>query len=69
LLRPVLAVLTIVGLLALGLAVSNLAARVPVLIPLIWVHAIAPGLLSAWVLFAPQRGARLLGTAREARVA
>jgi len=55
LLRPVLAVLTIVGLLALGLAVSNLAARVPVLIPLIWVHAIAPGLICAWMLYAPSR--------------
>ena len=54
-LRPVVAVLTVVGLLALGLAVANLAARQPLLIPLIWVHAIAPGLLFAWMLFAPAR--------------
>jgi lipopolysaccharide export system permease protein len=54
-LRPVVAVLTVVGLLALGLAVANLAARQPLLIPLIWVHAIAPGLLGAWMLYAPAR--------------
>jgi lipopolysaccharide export system permease protein len=51
--RPMIAVLTVVGLLALGLALANLAARQPVLIPLIWVHAIAPGVLAAWFLFAP----------------
>jgi lipopolysaccharide export system permease protein len=54
-LRPVVAVLTVVGLLALGLAVANLAAREPMLIPLIWVHAVAPGLLCAWMLYAPAR--------------
>ncbi len=53
-LRPVLAVLAIVGLLALGLAVGNVAARLPVLLPLVWVEAAAPGLACAWVLFAPR---------------
>jgi lipopolysaccharide export system permease protein len=54
LLRPVAAVLTIVALLALGLATANVAARLPLLIPLIWVHAIAPGLVAAWILFVPR---------------
>ena len=52
--RPLVAVLSVVGLLALGLAVQNLAARAPVLIPLIWIHAVLPGALCAWFLFAPQ---------------
>jgi lipopolysaccharide export system permease protein len=55
LLRPVLAVLTIVVLLAAGLAIANLAARLPQLIPLIWVEAIAPGVASAWILFGSGR--------------
>ncbi len=54
LLRPLVAVLTVVGLLALGLLVSNLAAREPRLIPLIYVAAAAPGLLCAWRLFGPE---------------
>ena len=41
---------TVVGLLALGLAVGNLAARNNALVPLIWLHAVGPGLVSAWVL-------------------
>ena len=54
LLRPVASVLGVVGLLALGLGVGNIAARAPLLIPLIWVHAIAPGLICAWLLFVPR---------------
>ena len=54
LLRPVVAVGTIVGLLALGLAIGNVAARVPALIPLIWLHAVAPGAICAWILFGRQ---------------
>ena len=42
-LRPLLAVLLVVGLLAIGLAIQNLAARQPVLIPLIWLHALDAG--------------------------
>ena len=53
-LRPILAVLTVVVLLAAGLSIANLAARQTALIPLIWVHAVAPGLLCAWMLYAPQ---------------
>ena len=51
-LRPLTAVLSVVGLLALGLAISNLAARQTTLIPLIYLHAVLPGLLCAWRLFA-----------------
>ena len=53
--RPMAAILGVVGLLALGLAIQNIAARQPVLIPLIWVHALLPGLLCAYTLFAPIR--------------
>lgn len=40
----------VVVLLALGLAVGNLAARNNAAIPLVWVQAVAPGLVAAWVL-------------------
>ncbi len=52
-LRPLVAVLSVVALLALGLGVQNVAAKQPVLIPLIWLHAVLPGVVCAWVLFAP----------------
>ncbi len=55
-LRPMLSVLSVVGLLALGLAVNNLAIRAPALIPLMWVYAILPGAICAWLLFGPQVG-------------
>ena len=51
--RPMAAVGALVGLLALGLAVSSLATRHVSLIPLIWIEAILPGVACAWVLFAP----------------
>jgi lipopolysaccharide export system permease protein len=54
LLRPLVAVLSVVGLLALGLAISNLAARQTTLIPLIYVQAVLPALLCAWRLFVPE---------------
>jgi len=53
-LRPLAAVGAVVALLALGLAVGNLAVRNSALIPLLWLHAIAPGALAAWVLFGPR---------------
>ena len=53
-LRPLVAVLSVVALLAIGLAVQNLAARQPALIPLIWVHALLPGVVGAWFLYARQ---------------
>ena len=53
--RPLAAVGAVVALLALGLAVANLAARQPLLIPLVWLHAILPGVVCAWLLLGPQR--------------
>jgi len=52
--RPIASVLTIVALLALGLALDNLAARAPALIPLIWAHATVPGVIGAWILLGPR---------------
>ena len=52
-LRPLAAVMTVVALLALQLAVANLAARSTVLLPLIWIMATGPGLVCAFMLFAP----------------
>ena len=52
--RPLAAVGAVVGLLAVGLAVANLAARQPLLIPLVWLHAILPGVVCAWLLLGPQ---------------
>jgi lipopolysaccharide export system permease protein len=54
-LRQLVAILAVVMLLAVGLVVANLAARSPALVPLIWVHAVLPGLLCAIALFAPDR--------------
>ncbi|HYZ64647.1 MAG TPA: LptF/LptG family permease, partial [Acetobacteraceae bacterium] len=54
LLRPLAAVMSVVGLLALGLAISNLAARQIALIPLIYAQALLPGLVCAWWLFGPE---------------
>jgi lipopolysaccharide export system permease protein len=52
LLRPAVAIVVVVGLLALGLALTNLAARNQLLIPLIYVQAMLPGVLCAIYLFA-----------------
>ena len=52
--RPLVAVLTVVGLLAVGLGIANLAARQPLLIPLIWLHAFAPGVVCGVSLLGPQ---------------
>ncbi len=57
LVRPLTAVGAVVALLALELAVQNLAARVPSLIPLIYLEAILPGLVAAAMLRA-RRGRR-----------
>src|SRR4051794_13301508 len=64
-LRPLTAVMSVVGLLALGLAISNMAARETALIPLIYAEAVLPGLVCAWWLFLPElvgRQARPLRT-------
>jgi lipopolysaccharide export system permease protein len=53
LLRPLASVLTMVALMAIGLSIQSIAARNAVLLPLIWVNAILPGVVSAWLLFSP----------------
>ena len=60
-LRPLSAVLCVVALLALQLAVANLAARSTTLMPLVWVVAAGPGLVCAWLLFGPQLTAFSIG--------
>jgi lipopolysaccharide export system permease protein len=51
LLRPLVTVGVMVGLLALGLAISTLAARDNSLVFLMWSHAVAPGVICAvWLL-------------------
>jgi lipopolysaccharide export system permease protein len=52
--RPLAAIAAVVVLLALGLAVGNLAARDNALVPLIWVQAVAPGLVCGWLLLGPR---------------
>jgi lipopolysaccharide export system permease protein len=58
LLRIFAAVAAVVALLATQLALFNLAARAPALLPLVWVEATAPALIAAWVLFGPRRERR-----------
>jgi lipopolysaccharide export system permease protein len=55
-LRPLLGVFVIVGLLALGLMVGNLAARYSSLLPLMWIAAVLPGVIAGWMLLGPQLG-------------
>ncbi len=50
LLRPAAAVAAVTFLVAMGLGVNNLAARNTALLPLIWVAAVLPGLIAAWLL-------------------
>jgi lipopolysaccharide export system permease protein len=52
--RPLVSVATVVVLLALGLAIDNLAARHNTLIPLMWAQATVPGIVCAWLLLGPQ---------------
>jgi len=54
--RPLAAIMTVVGLLALGLVEQSVAARTPALIPLIWLQAILPGLICCAMLFWPELG-------------
>lgn len=53
-LRPVAAIGAVVTLLALGLAIGSLAARDNALLPLVWITAILPGIVSCWFLLGPQ---------------
>lgn len=60
LLRPFLAILAVVALVALGLALDSLAVRMAELIPLLWLRASLPALLCGALLFAPSLFARRL---------
>ena len=62
--RPMTAVGVVVGLLALGLAINNLAARDNALVPLMWVQAILPGLICLWMLTVPDWLAERFHTSR-----
>jgi lipopolysaccharide export system permease protein len=53
--RPLLAVVAVTVLVALGLGVNNLAARSLGLLPLIWLTVLLPGLMAAAFLFMPRR--------------
>lgn len=54
LVRPLGAIGAMVLLLASGLAVQNLAARDNALLPLMWIHAVLPGMVCGWLLLGPQ---------------
>lgn len=51
--RPLVTVIVMVGLLALGLAFGTLGARDNSLLFLVWVHATVPGIVCGWLLLAP----------------
>lgn len=67
--RLAIAVAIAAGLVALGVTVQNLAARENALIPLIWVHALLPGLVATWLLVAPALAAGRQVPPRSARAA
>jgi lipopolysaccharide export system permease protein len=52
--RPLVAVGTVVLLLAAGLTVGNLAARNNAWVPVVWIVAVAPGVICGWLLFGPR---------------
>jgi len=51
--RPLVTVGVMVGLLALGLGFSSIAARDSDMLGLMWLQAIVPGVVCAWLLFGP----------------
>lgn len=57
--RPLMAIGTMVALVAIELAIDNLAARNNALLPLMWVQAVVPGVVCGWLLFGPQPMAAL----------
>ncbi len=59
--RLVAAVLVGAGLIAAGVTLGNLAARHPVLVPMIWLHALLPGIVALIWLRAPWQGRRPAG--------
>lgn len=61
LLRPLGAVVAMVGLIAFWLAANNFAARHGALLPLIWVAAVGPGVIAGWLLLGPRVWPAALG--------
>jgi len=51
--KPLLAIMCVVGLVALGLALDSVAVKQPAMIPLLWLRALLPGLLCALFLYGP----------------
>jgi lipopolysaccharide export system permease protein len=51
--KPLLAIMCVVGLVALGLALDSVAVKQPAMIPLMWLRALVPALLCGLVLYAP----------------
>ncbi|HQT66461.1 MAG: LPS export ABC transporter permease LptF [Rhodospirillales bacterium 20-60-12] len=56
--RPLIAVAVVTSLLALSLGVDNLAAKHAAMIPLIWLMAFGPGLVTLYVMFGRRVGRR-----------
>lgn len=56
--RPLGAIFTIVGLMSLILIVQNIATRNMAVIPIIWVVAIAPGIIASLILFLPDMNSK-----------
>ena len=52
--RPLIAVAAMVAMLAIGLAMENLAARDNAMLPMLWLQTVAPGVICGWMLFRPQ---------------
>jgi lipopolysaccharide export system permease protein len=65
-LRPLASVGVVVALVALQLVVGDLAARNNALLGLIWAQAVLPGMVAAWVLFAPMLDRKRGGIGRVA---
>ncbi len=51
--RPLVAIMCVVALVALGLALDSVAVKEPAMIPLMWVRALLPALVCALFLYAP----------------
>ncbi len=52
--RPLVTIAAMVAILALGLAMENLAARDNAMLPMIWLQTVAPGMICGWMLLGPQ---------------
>ena len=66
LIRPLVTIGVMVALLALGLAMENLAARDNRMLAMIWLQVTMPGVVCAWMLFGPQLRHRQLQPALSA---